>query len=779
MPNQVLSSVENNFTKGLITEFTGLNFPENAATDCDNVTFTIVGDVLRREGIDYETNGSLFAVDRTNKALSDYKWNNAGGDGLTQVVVEQIGGTLYFYKSSAATVLSPLSKQRLVSTVDISQFVATGGVFDASQECQYSDGNGYLFVYQPTIDPFYCTYTSGVIAANLITIQIRDFIGVPEIGVADNFRPLTLSDDHFYNLINQGWVSGSPWSALSTTSVTIGTGAKTFIVATGLTITANQNVTVTYPSVGQRIARMTGTVTSYTSGTGSLVLSITSKQGAGTFADWKIVPVSTGYITTWFSAIGNYPSNADQWWTFKNTSQVFDPATTQANVSLGTGPAPKGSNILSAFNQDRAGASAIGSITSVTTTVRPRTGCWYQGRVWYTGVDAQQVATGDAPYSTWTENIYFSQIVTGTTDFGQCYQTNDPTSEILFDLLPTDGGVITIQGSGSIYKLFPLQNALLVFAANGVWYITGSAGIGFSANDYTIVKLSAVRSISSTSFVDVNGLPMFWNEEGIYSVEGAKQGTGLLNSPLHVNPLEVQPITVGTILSFFNNIPLQSKKYVRGDYDPIEYTIQWVYRSTNETTVTSRYEFDSILNYNNYNKAFFPYSVTGTPHIHGVRYVAGPGGSTSPDPVFKYFSSQLVSGTYSFTFADEHDTAYVDWKTFDTVGTNYDSFFVTGYKLHGQGQRRFQLSYLYTFSRADTPTSYKIQGLWDYANTGNSGRWSVAQLVNNWSPNFGMIFRRHKIRGQGLVLQIKVSSLDGQPFDLMGWSAFESQNAGV
>jgi len=51
---------------------------------------------------------------------------------------------------------------------------------------------------------------------------------------------------------------------------------------------------------------------------------------------------------------------------------------------------------------------------------------------------------------------------------GNCYQVNDPTSDQLFDLLPTDGGVIVIQGCGSIYKLFPLQNALLVFAANGV-----------------------------------------------------------------------------------------------------------------------------------------------------------------------------------------------------------------------------------------------------------------------------------------------------------------------
>jgi hypothetical protein len=45
MPAQVLSTVENNFTKGFVTEFTGLNFPENAATDTDNCLYDIVGHV--------------------------------------------------------------------------------------------------------------------------------------------------------------------------------------------------------------------------------------------------------------------------------------------------------------------------------------------------------------------------------------------------------------------------------------------------------------------------------------------------------------------------------------------------------------------------------------------------------------------------------------------------------------------------------------------------------------------------------------------------------------
>lgn len=788
MPAQVLSTTENNFTKGLLTEFTGLNFPENAATDTDNCIYTLVGDVVRREGFDYESNFTLNAISRTNSAVSTYKWNNVGGDGLTQIVVQQTGGTLYFYTSSAATILSPLSTKKLVSTVSITNFLAFGNTFDISKECQFADGNGYLFVYHPQCDPFYCSYAAGVITAAIISLQIRDFAGIEET-IPVNSRPSALTQEHLYNLTNQGWTAGSPWSAVSPTLITIVAGVHTFTVPAGLPISNGDIVLIennhpfnigSIPYTDAGTVMLSGTVTGYTGTVVTInctyVNPIWNGEGPG-LGDWMIIPTNHGYITTWNAAEGNYPSNADVWWYFKNAGDIFDPATTQPSVSLSTGNAPQGHYLLNPFRQTRSALSGISGLTDITTTVRPRTGTWFQGRVWYTGVDASQVASGDAIYTTWTENIYFSQIVQTQTDFGTCYQTNDPTSENLFDLLPTDGGVIQIQGCGSIYKLFPLMNALLVFAANGVWYISGSQGIGFAANDYSVVKLSSVKSISGTSFVDIQGLPMFWNEEGIYKVEPAKQGQGLLNSPLHVNPLEVTPLTVGTIQTFYDSIPLQSKLYVRGAYDPINYTVQWIYKSVNETSVTDRYTYDSVLCLNTYNSAFYPYSlnITGSPSINSIIYVSSPGGSTAPNSVFKY----LVHRSGNFTFAEERDDNFVDWASSGT-SINYISYFVTGFKLHGGGQHRFQMPYIYMYSRLDgAPVGYKIQSQWDYAISGNSGRWSTSQLINIDEPNFVMAFRRHRLRGQGLVLQIKVTSSDGVPFDIMGWSAYETQNAGV
>ena len=788
MTSQILSSVENNFTKGLITEATGLNFPENACTSADNCVFTLIGDVTRRGGFNFEENYTLNQFNSTNLAINTYKWNNAGGDGNTQLLVSQIGFTLNFYLITNATLNAPLSNQLIPSNVTVSSFLAQGNTFDPTIECQFSDGNGYLFVYHPNCDPFYVIYKNGIISSNVINVQIRDFVGVNEFGLGVTTRPATLTQEHLYNLTNQGWTQGNSWiaSTLSsgysafnanvgtTVSFTVSAGISGIVSGTDVAISNNQAFNPGgFPVIPVGTTIFSGNVVSYSGTTLTLTLNFVYYSLVGnSFGGQPLtfVPTNVGFINTWFTALQNYPSNADVWWYFKNNSDVYSPGTTVANVNLNTGQAPQGHIIFSAFNQTRSALSGVSGITNVITSVRPSTGAWFQGRVWFTGVNAQQFATGDALQYSWTENIYFSQVVTDTSNFGACYQTNDPTSQTLFDLLPTDGGVISIQGCGSIYKLFPIQNGMLVFAANGVWFITGSTGIGFSANDYTITKISSVESISSTSYVDVQGLPYFWNEEGIYAVEPQQGGA-----------LAVNPITVGTILSFYNNIPKQSKKYVRGAYHPINYVIQWLYKSTNEISITDRYSFDSILNYNTFNKAFYPYSfdISVGPVINGINYVVGPGGSSSPDPTFKYLTSYTNVFT-SFTFSEENDTTtFTDFFLYNNIGINFVSTFTTGFKLHGQAQRRFQLKYLYTYHRNDVPTSVYLQGVWDYAINGNSGRWSQIQQINNFNPNFGMIARRHTIRGRGLVLQLQFTSVDGQPFDIMGWSAYETVNTGV
>jgi hypothetical protein len=75
--------------------------------------------------------------------------------------------------------------------------------------------------------------------------------------------------------------NSNPATTTSSTSNTIGTGTKTFTVASGLWMVAGQTMTA-----ASGANTMTGTVTSYTGTT--LTLSITSTTGSGTFSSWTI-----------------------------------------------------------------------------------------------------------------------------------------------------------------------------------------------------------------------------------------------------------------------------------------------------------------------------------------------------------------------------------------------------------------------------------------------------------------------------------------------------------
>jgi hypothetical protein len=800
-------TLQNSFIGGLKTEFTGLNFPENACTSMENTIISLIGESVRREGIDFESGFDTTTIDRTNKAISTYKWKNVGGDGQTQILVMQVGNTLYFYQSSNSTIADPLSDTILASTVTISNFTAAGATFNAATECQYADGNGFLFVFHPNIDPIYCSFNAGVITAAVITVRIRDFAGIPEMGVGVNQRPTALTSDHKYNLLNQGWGGGAT-NFLSTTSLSFNSEPTTltFTVASALPINSNDSVYIASSQATQANGAILayGTVSSYTGTT--LVITPYALTSWGvyyqntTFNSWVITDtgVQTGfinYITYWNTqssspTVGTYPSNADVWWYFLNTASppVFSPKDMVNSVTLSNAPAPQGHFILDAFTQNRSSVSGVPGLTNINTTVRPRTGAFFQGRVWYAGVDAAQQATGDAPYYTWTENIYFSQIIENNdiNQFGQCYQINDPTSMKLFSLLPSDGGVITIQGSGAIYKLFPIANGILVFAANGIWFITGGSGLGFTATDYVVSKISAVQAISGTSFIDVLGYPFFWNTEGIYEVSMSQQHEGV---PYGHGGLVVRNICLGTILSFYNTIPLTSKIYARGDYNPITFVLSWVYKTAEEVSVTDRYQFDGVLNLNMANRAFYPYSITGTtPKIHDVKYIYYPAAVTAPNPDFKYLSSYPSGGSYKFTFAEEIDS--VNWKDFysyDNTGVDYVSFFTTGYA-HRGAMRKWGIDYIYMYSRNNVQTSYTIQSLFDFAISGTSGKESNIQVITNNesntslipSPsNFNMLYRRHRLRGHGNIFQFTISSVSGQPFDIMGWAMFEELNESV
>lgn len=709
MPQQAAIAVENNFKNGLITEATGLNFPENACTDTTNCVFNFNGSVSRRLGINFEDEFVVKNVNRTNVVLTSYLWKNISGAGTLSLLVVQVGGALHFYEISGAT---STSQGTIADTVNLNNIASAPNA--NTIEAQFATGDGVLFVTHPYCRPFYCTYdaaTQNVTATNL-TLQIRDFEGdTADTGDVDT-RPAgtrtTITKAHLYNLYNQGWRKAE--------------------------------------------------------------------------------------LDEWDTVRADMPSNVDVMWRFTDSSNNFDPGTSAvARVFAGNSAAPKGHYILdmaTATNRNTLVSADDGTaITTVTETgfalYRPSTCAFYAGRIWYSGVQT-------APFN---NQIFFSQIIERRAQYSQCFQQNDPTSKDTFDLLASDGGVIKIPDAGTIIKLFAIPSGLAVFAERGVWFITGSTGLGFLATDYTIQKLSSITTLSATSFVDVLGAPTWWTAEGIYMLS-SEQGVP-----------SVKSITFQKIKKYYDDIPLNSKTTARGAFNFVTNVIQWIFKSEATGDLDVDYEFDRILNLNMLTGAFYPWSISldSDVSINGILLLDGTSGSITQDevtddslnnviddsannvivfssvnsgvvPQITYVVSYPVGNSHRLTFASERSTDYVDWFSYDSIGEPYDSYFISGYKLRGQALRKWQTNWLRLYSQNEEDTQFTISGLWDYASASTTNRWSTPQTIRNDADNYAYVSKRVKMRGHGQALQFKVESVDDNPFKLVGWATLDTGN---
>ena len=143
----------------------------------------------------------------------------------------------------------------------------------------------------------------------------------------------------------------------------------------------------------------------------------------------------------------------------------------------------------------------------------------------------------------------------------------------------------------------------------------------------------------------------------------------------------------------------------------------------------------------------------------------------------KYLVSYWDGSNYKFTFANRTDDTYKDWESYDNFGIMYNSYLITGFKLSGTAISKFQTNWVNIYSRLETPVTYNFQGLWDFATTGNTGRWSSSQQITHTDTNYSNTSRRLKVRGHGKALQFKVSSVLDQPFDIIGWSSLQTINS--
>lgn len=158
-------------------------------------------------------------------------------------------------------------------------------------------------------------------------------------------------------------------------------------------------------------------------------------------------------------------------------------------------------------------------------------------------------------------------------------------------------------------------------------------------------------------------------------------------------------------------------------------------------------------------------------------YINGPGCL-----LFQESSEQSdLFGQVGLTFAEKNQVNHRDWTSVDGVGQEAKSYFISGYGVYGEGNKKFQSNYV-TVNYETTPTGQAhIQGVWEYSIDPDTGRWSMRQNVYGpeASTEYKHATRKLKIRGHGKALQLRVSSVGDAPFIINGWSTFVTSNQAV
>lgn len=408
-------------------------------------------------------------------------------------------------------------------------------------------------------------------------------------------------------------------------------------------------------------------------------------------------------------------------------------------------------------------------------TIFPATIAFMGGRLFYSGYSDEKISG----------NIYFTQILESEMQYGNCYQMNDPASDEIADLLATDGGVIKIPEIGKVHKLTAFQNQLLILASNGVWLVKGGNGGGpFAATGYSVSKISSVSCYSPLSVVDIKGLPIWWAEDGIYTV----------TYDANYDSTTLQTVTEDSIKTFLTDIPPYNRKFVKGTYDRINDVAYWIFNDTSTMTEDGgEYTYTKALCLNIKSKAFYPWQFNialDTHFIQGIQYVESATRSAIPGVKFTTTYGYTDPNTTKLTYSQAWKDTYKDWADYavlvatPTEEQDYSSYFVAGYRLDGEGAKFFQGNYIYTFMEKEANASLLVRGRYQFSSSGLSGKWSMAQQAYNGKTSLGRDWMdtkvsRVKLRGKGQAMQLHYYSETGKPFSCIGWNIFLSVNESI
>lgn len=471
MPKAIVNKPYTNFTGGLVTEATGLTYPDNTAQDLLNCTLNKSGAVSRRYGFFPELNdiSSLNLSNDPDSAVTVHDWPSPGGRDDLHFVVLQVGQLLYLREFTEGGNLSAIPTNIGVSVKDFSTFNWDTALSTELKQAPLDSapGLGRIFFTGKHVEPFYLEYDEDTLAVDLIYVgrtaeepgtasllRIRDFTGIDD-GLDLTEQDAALTEEHLYNLFNQGWnVTG--------------------------TIVGYKSITGFYPSNAQQW--------------------ILGKNADDNFDGLLLQKQDFG------------SSEAPKGRTLIDPLQGDRDNRWVVNGVVGTFPDGHLIDFTDTYDER---ATHGGAFTTCS---------FFAGRYWLAGDTNRKRPNG----------VYFSQVIQKLDDAGKFYQQNDPTSEHFNELYDDDGGVIYIPEAQNIIKIRPYLQGMVVWANNGVWYIRGGEA-GFTAAEYAVEKIGSIQCEAPRSVVEVENALMFMCNSGIFAVtsqDGVTASISKISTPI-------------------------------------------------------------------------------------------------------------------------------------------------------------------------------------------------------------------------------------------------------
>ena len=810
----------NQLNAGINSEQSELNLQDGFTVDESNYELLLDGSRRRRRGLSTEASGANIthasSTGGTNVSQT-YKWRNAGGDKDSNFIVLKVGEELLFVPDSDGGSASVHSETVDLDALEINPAATNMG----TRHLDFTQGRGVLFVSGEYIYPTAITYdpTGNTFSTTPIEVQIRDYEGIDD-GVALDYQvpsgkagAAVVADletdipDHYYNLLMRGWSADRIIDFENNITGTARYPAKQQYFFDAYKRVANESVAATVEKDGTLTFDADKLDAEIYSGsdapTGSMILSIFDDtrgfKEVSLDADSTYTEITGGNlaatdgVSKWTVRVTDsshtFSVNDEINWKFKplmyypgvpvGIPVVYGATSTVTAISAGawfefeitdyTDKFGWTDSLATFSNCSYWGFSAVARSSGTGPLTRgPKAIEFHAGRLFYAGVDD----------TTWSDYVFFSQVVRSSDNWKRCHTDADPTAPQFNAPVITDGGYMTIPNLGNVKKMMSVQDSLLIFSDQGVWEITGR-GTFFDPNQYRVRKITSAECGSPAGVCEVEGNVVYTGPKGVY----------LIAPDQYTRQLEATNISDDRIRTLWNKITPTYEPYLQTFYDDANkrvYILQGgtanlrndilTYSSIN----TGVGQFNVVWVYDIRLNAWYKYGFNCNTAANAIITAYSLTGQDTSDSLKKMKFVVQKSATTS-SVNDFSHAANTGFQDFD--GNTPDGFMDTAWDNPGGPNKYVQAPIVTVYSKntntgftlsgngwaEDNPSSTTMSGLWDWTDDAITGKITTGVEVYrkrrafvpasaNDEEGVPVVVTRNKMRGRGRAFQLRFTS---------------------